>query len=176
MRLLDNLNIDFLGKRKIAYVISGIVILLGIISLVVRGLQFGIDFKGGTEVGVEFEKSIEIGQVREDLTDVGLGNIVVKTFGGEQGVLIRTEIQRVPSDIFQNIRTKIEESLQERYSGIQPTVVDTSSTSITYEFQSAEQASQVEQEMFQAGFQTALVTQGEASRQVVFRVSIADWI
>lgn len=176
MRLFDNLNIDFLGKRKIAYIISGTLILLGIISLVVRGLQFGIDFKGGTEVGVEFEKPIEIGQIREGLTDIGLGNIIVKTFGGEQGVLIRSEIQRVPSDIFQNIRSKIEENFQEKYRGIQPTVVDTTSNSITYEFQSAEQASQVEQEMFQAGFQTALVSQEEASRQVVFRVSIADWL
>jgi preprotein translocase subunit SecF len=176
MRLFDNLNIDFLGKRKIAYIISATVIILGIISLVVRGLQFGIDFKGGTEVGVEFEKAIEIGEIRENLTDVGLGNVEVKTFGGEQGVLVRTEIQRVPSDIFQNIREKIEEEMNSNFPDAQSTVVDTTSSSITYEFQSAGIASEVEEKMFEAGFQTAMASQEEESRQVVFRVSIADWI
>jgi len=52
-----SLNVDWLSKRKIAYVISGTIIVLGIGSMVVRGFELGVDFKGGYSYNVEFEQS-----------------------------------------------------------------------------------------------------------------------
>lgn len=62
-----NLNFDFLGKRKIAYVVSLVVIALGIGSLVTRGLDLGIDFTGGTTFDVRFNEPVDVQKVR-DLT------------------------------------------------------------------------------------------------------------
>ena len=58
MRFLDNINVDFLSKRKIAYLVSGTLILISLISLVTRGLELGIDFVGGTEIAVHQNQHI----------------------------------------------------------------------------------------------------------------------
>ncbi len=55
-----NLNIDWIGKRKIAYVISGSIILLGLVSIFTRGFDLGVDFKGGYSYNVQFEDDIDI--------------------------------------------------------------------------------------------------------------------
>ena len=93
MRILDNLNIDFISKRKMAYVISSLLILLGLFGILFRGLELGIDFKGGTDIALKFEDPIDIGEIRTELNSIGLGNIEVKTFGGETGILVRTELR-----------------------------------------------------------------------------------
>ncbi len=65
-----NLNIDWLGKRKIAYGISGVIILLGIISMVTRGFELGVDFKGGYSYNISFDDSevVSADQLRNALT------------------------------------------------------------------------------------------------------------
>ena len=112
MRIFQELKIDFLGKRKTAYIISSTLLLLGIISLVVRGLLFGIDFKGGTEIALQFETEISITQVRDDLNNIGLGNVEVKTFGDERGILVRTELQEIPSDVFPRVIEAVEMNIK----------------------------------------------------------------
>ena len=111
MRFFENLNFDFLGKRKFAYVITAALFLLGIIAAVTRGFQFGIDFKGGSEIVLQFEKPIEIATVRSYVENIGLGNIEVKSFGGETGVMVRTELQTVPPDVYPNVITGIENEI-----------------------------------------------------------------
>ncbi|MBI9073156.1 MAG: protein translocase subunit SecF [Melioribacteraceae bacterium] len=96
MRIFENTNIDFLGKRKLFYGFSTVLIVLGLLSILVRGLELGIDFKGGTEIALQFEKPIEISEVRDVLSKIELGGVEVKTFGENNGVLIRTELQKVP--------------------------------------------------------------------------------
>jgi SecD/SecF fusion protein len=54
---LANLNIDWLGKRRIAYVISGVIILLGMVSMFVRGFELGVDFKGGYSYNITFDQT-----------------------------------------------------------------------------------------------------------------------
>ena len=57
MRLLkDKTNIDFMGKRKYAFVISTVLIVTALVALPYLGLKFGLDFTGGTEVEVRFER------------------------------------------------------------------------------------------------------------------------
>ncbi|MDP2038934.1 MAG: protein translocase subunit SecF, partial [Ignavibacteria bacterium] len=98
MRLFANINIDFMGKRSVFFLISGIVILLGVINIAVRGLAFGIDFKGGTEIALQFEKPIDISFVRNQVDKIGLGEVEVKTFGGSTGILLRSELQEIPAN------------------------------------------------------------------------------
>ena len=88
MRILENLNYDFLGKRKIAYAISVTIFLIGIISVILRGLEFGIDFKGGTEIVLQFDDPVDVGEIRTYVENLGLGTAEVKTFGGETGIMV----------------------------------------------------------------------------------------
>ena len=90
MRLFGKTNIDFMGKRKTWYGVSAAVIAIGLASIVLKGLHFGIDFKGGTELVVEFEQSVAIGEVRSAMERAGFGRAEIKTFGSPNLILIRT--------------------------------------------------------------------------------------
>ena len=65
------MNFDFIGKRKFAYALSCIIIIAGIVSLFVQGLNFGIDFTGGTVFQVQFEDNKEISDLRDELGTMG---------------------------------------------------------------------------------------------------------
>lgn len=67
-----DLSIDWIGKRKIAYIISGSIILLGLVSFVTRGFELGVDFKGGYSYNIQFEQDANMTaeQLRSGLTDV----------------------------------------------------------------------------------------------------------
>lgn len=109
----SNINIDFLGKRKVFYIVSGIIIALGIISLVGRGLNYGVDFKGGRYYVVRFDQPVSTVNVASALKD-GLGDSPeVKTFGGSNQVKITTDYG-IDSEST-NIDSEIEEIL---YSGL----------------------------------------------------------
>ena len=86
-----NVNIDFIGIRKTMYVISGIVIGIGIISLFIRGLDPGVDFTGGRTYVVRFDQSVKTSAVRESLTKVLKDAPEVKTFGPDNQVKITTK-------------------------------------------------------------------------------------
>lgn len=65
------MNFDFIGKRKFAYVLSCILIIAGIVSVCVQGLNFGVDFTGGTVYQIQFEDKMDIAELRSDLGDIG---------------------------------------------------------------------------------------------------------
>lgn len=93
MQLLkDDLNIDFMGKRKLALTISLILIIISIAAMVTRGLNLGIDFTGGTLVEVGYAESVELEPVRKALTDSGFGDSIVQHFGTAKDVLIRLPV------------------------------------------------------------------------------------
>ncbi|VAW37591.1 Protein translocase subunit SecF [hydrothermal vent metagenome] len=89
MHLLGNINIDFMAKRKYALIFSLILITISIGSLVVRGLNFGLDFTGGTAVVVDFEKIIELKEIRKVLKDNNFADAVVQNFGSAKSIQIR---------------------------------------------------------------------------------------
>ncbi len=173
---LGDINFDFLGKRKIAYVVSGSLIALGILAFVFRGLEFGIDFKGGTEIGLNFEKPVEITEIRANVEKLGLGNVEVKTFGGETGVLLRTELQEIPRNIYPKIVESIEKEIVNIAPNAKYTVVDSTINSITYEFDNHEITTRIADELFKAGFQTGQASQEVENKRMIVRVSISDWI
>ena len=90
MRFFKKTNIDFLKPRRWAYLGSSLLITAGIVSMIVKGIDFGIDFRGGTELVLKFEHPVEIGQLRTALSTVGLGQSQIKTFGSDESILIRT--------------------------------------------------------------------------------------
>ncbi len=174
--VLSNININFLGKRKIAYIISGTLIFLGIASIVVRGLEFGIDFKGGTEIGLQFKNPIEITEVRAKALTLGLGNVEVKTFGGERGALIRTEMQEIPPNIYPKIVSSIEGAIKSVDANADYKLIDSTKNSITYEFADPETTNSISDHLFAMGYQTGKVSQENENKRMIVRVGIADWI
>ncbi|MFO7953230.1 protein translocase subunit SecF [Thioalkalivibrio sp.] len=82
-------NIDFLGKRKITIAISLVLILVSVALLATRGLNFGIDFTGGTLVEVGYPEAVELDPIRETLSGGGYAGAQVQTFGTSRDVLIR---------------------------------------------------------------------------------------
>jgi len=109
MRFFGKTNIDFMRQRKIWYVVSATIILFGFISLATKGLHFGIDFLGGTELVVEFTQGVEIGDVRTAMDRIGFGNAEIKTFGSERDILIRTAEQGEGTTIAERIRSGLQE-------------------------------------------------------------------
>jgi preprotein translocase subunit SecF len=82
-------TIDFMGQRKMALIFSGVLLLVSVISFGVRGLNYGIDFTGGTLIEVGYPDSADLVQVRADLTAAGFPGAIVQYFGTTHDVLVR---------------------------------------------------------------------------------------
>jgi preprotein translocase subunit SecF len=91
-------NIDFMGQRKFALVFSGVLLLVSLVSLGVRGLNFGIDFTGGTLIEVGYPESADLVQVRTELADAGFPGAIVQYFGTPHDVLVRLAPHKELSD------------------------------------------------------------------------------
>lgn len=176
MRLFENLNIDFMSKRTTFYFVSAIILLAGILSIVIKGVEFGIDFKGGTEIALQFDKPVDVGYIRNEVDKIGLGNVEVKTFGGSNGILLRTEIQEIPSNIFPKVKERIESIIRNTYPGIQFTTSDTTVNSVTYTFPDPQTAEVINNKLFDAGFQSTKASEEAANKSILVRVGIGDWI
>ena len=94
---LANVNFDFIGKRKSAYILSGSLVVLSIISLAVLGLNTGVEFTGGRTYVVRFDQNVSVENVRGALEqalvsdDATKSSLEVKQFGGENQVRIITQ-------------------------------------------------------------------------------------
>jgi preprotein translocase subunit SecF len=86
---LYNTNIDFLRWRKLAMAWSIIVLLIALGALLVRGMNLGLDFTGGTVIEVRYPQPVEIPKVRETLARAGFGDAQTQHFGTSRDVLIR---------------------------------------------------------------------------------------
>jgi preprotein translocase subunit SecF len=114
-------KIDFLGIRSFAFGLSGLVIAAGIVSIILHGgLNYGIDFAGGTLVQVKFLEPTQVETIKENLASIGLDRSLVQRFGekGENEYLIRVE--KSVSDL-EDLSGQIEGTLQEAYgkSGVE---------------------------------------------------------
>lgn len=110
LEILGKTNVDFMGKRKMAFIFSGIMVLLGLIALVqiARGsANLGIDFAGGTAVQLKFEQAIRIDEARKALESNGLTNAELQEFGQDNKLLVRIKAS-----------TTIEEKTAERVMAV----------------------------------------------------------
>ena len=84
-----NFNIDFLAWKKLALITSGVLILVSLTSLIVKELNYGLDFTGGTLDELSYQNGAEIDQIRETLRSSGFEGAQVANFGTNQEVLIK---------------------------------------------------------------------------------------
>ena len=110
MRLFRKTKIDFMGKRKLWYVVSVVIIAIGMASLAIKGFDYGIDFVGGTELIVGFSQDVQIADVRAAMDKIGMGRAEIKTFGSSKDILIRTAEQGEGSSVAEKIRAELKQS------------------------------------------------------------------
>ncbi len=89
MRFFHNPSIDFLGKRNVFISLSVVLILAGLLVTILSGVEYGIDFEGGTEIAVGTSQHIETDQLRSAVNSTGLTGVEIKSYGGENQYLIR---------------------------------------------------------------------------------------
>ena len=106
-------NINFVSKFKIANISSIIIFILSIFLIVFKGLNYGIDFKGGTLIELRTDKSINASTIRDSLNSMDLGDINVKKFGKEGDYLIKVEQKSINNN---NLIPTIKQTLSENLS------------------------------------------------------------
>jgi preprotein translocase subunit SecF len=117
MRLLNRkTNIDFFGKRKIAFALSVTLIVISIASLTLRGLNFGLDFTGGALIEVAYSVAPDLEQVRDNLEAAGLDDAVVQTFGLDTEIVVRIP-PRSEEESSADLSTLVLQALQRDYAG-----------------------------------------------------------
>ncbi|HED05573.1 MAG TPA: protein translocase subunit SecF [Ignavibacteria bacterium] len=177
MRLFENLTINWLGKRKFFYILSTSLFVIGWVSVAVRGFHFGIDFKGGTEIVLEFQKPVNISQIRGYVANIGLGAVELKTFGSKTGVLVRTELQKIPPKIYPKVVKNINNAIEKIYPSLNYSIVDSSKlSSVTYALSNHDTTNALINKLYKAGFQTGKVSEELSNKQMIVSVSIAEWI
>lgn len=114
--LPQNVNFDFVGKRKFFLILSTVLNLLAIVLFFTRGVNFGIDFAGGTDVRVRFAQATTAGDLRADLSDLDLPDLTVQEFGREgKEFLLRFEPETATA--MNTVAETIKGALAKKHSG-----------------------------------------------------------
>lgn len=117
MQLLSKITtINFIGARKIAAVFSVAIMAAGLYSLSTSGLNYGIDFSGGTKVEIIYPNDVSVVDLRATLQDSGYEESVVQYFGSNKDILIRVPLSEENSDA--DVSTRIVELLNGTSAGI----------------------------------------------------------
>ena len=88
---LQNTHVDFIGKKKIAYIVSGALIVISLVSIFTKGFTYGVDFTGGRTYVVRFDQPVSAEDVRAAAIEEFDGAVEVKQFGGESQMKITTQ-------------------------------------------------------------------------------------
>jgi preprotein translocase subunit SecF len=98
MRLFANANYDFLGQRKWAYAISIAFSLIGLVVLLFRGVNYSVEFTGGTLIQIETERPADVGALRNALQARGIEGAEIQTFGSDREIVVRARVARQGTD------------------------------------------------------------------------------
>jgi preprotein translocase subunit SecF len=108
IEIFHNPSYNFVGRRKIAYAVSILAMIIGLGSLATKGIRYDIDFTGGTLVQVRFERPPDIGTIRSALGKIGIGESIIQEFGDSREYIIRLPLSAASS---QEVAKKIEGAL-----------------------------------------------------------------
>jgi preprotein translocase subunit SecF len=98
MRLFANANYDFIGQRKRGYAITGAFILIGFVVLLIRGVNYSVEFTGGTLIQVQTERPADAAALRNALQARGVQGAEIQTFGSDREMVVRARIAREGTD------------------------------------------------------------------------------
>jgi SecD/SecF fusion protein len=110
------LQIDFMGRMKLWFTISGVVLLIGIVSLGVRGLNLGIDFKGGVQISFATVKPTSLTDVRNQAKAIGQGDAIVqgrgKAFGNESYKDFQVDLKKLSPTLQSNLTNGLTDTVK----------------------------------------------------------------
>ena len=113
MQLIKSSNIQFIAHRNRAYLFSVSLLVLGIAAAIVRGgLNYGIDFKGGTSIVLQFKEPVTVSELRDALSSNEIGSAEIKRFGSRNEVLIYVKQQKEIG--MQTIAVKVDSLIQNK--------------------------------------------------------------
>ena len=114
----DQTNINFMGPWRLTFGLSGVLVVLSLVAFFTYGLNFGIDFRGGTTIRTEATQPVEIGEYREAIVPLGLGDIAISevfdpTYGPERNVAtVRIQAQDGVESVTPETLTQVEAALR----------------------------------------------------------------
>ena len=111
---LQNTHVDFIGKKKIAYIVSGALIVISLVSIFTKGFTYGVDFTGGRTYVVRFDQPVTAEDVRAAALAEFDGAVEVKQFGGESQMKITTQylVDNESSEADAEVENKLYNSLK----------------------------------------------------------------
>ena len=111
---LQNTHVDFIGKKKIAYIVSGTLILISLVSIFTKGFTYGVDFTGGRTYVVRFDQPVTAEDVRAAALAEFDGAVEVKQFGGESQMKITTQylVENESTEADAEVENKLYNSLK----------------------------------------------------------------
>tara|TARA_B110000305_G_scaffold78128_1_gene87904 strand:+ start:7683 stop:8597 length:915 start_codon:yes stop_codon:yes gene_type:complete len=112
----DNTKINFLSNRKICFIASSLLIAISISFLFIKGLNFGIDFRGGTLIEIQkINGDADVSNIRELMRNIDIGDVQIQEFGSSSDVLIRVEQQNGGDSAQQNVIKLVKEVIGSQY-------------------------------------------------------------
>ena len=116
--VLQNTNVDFLGKKKIAYIVSGLLIVISLVSIFTKGFTYGVDFTGGRTYVVRFDQPVTAEDVRAAAIAEFDGAVEVKQFGGESQMKITTQylVENESSEADAEVESKLYNALKDFFA------------------------------------------------------------
>lgn len=123
MRFFENANYPWIENRKIFYFLSGSLVFISIMGILIRGLQYGIDFTGGQEFIVQFAEPATVTTARNALTKPLGAQPVVKLYGSSTTIMIRTSASGTLESIESTIETTLTKTFPNNKATIEKTYV-----------------------------------------------------
>lgn len=98
VRLFANATYDFIGARRPAYVLTGVFMLVGLVALILRGINYSVEFTGGTLVQIQTQGRVDVGALRTGLAAQGITGAEIQSFGAANEYVIRARTAKEGTD------------------------------------------------------------------------------